>query len=251
MGVSSRTKPEKDFASSALLLLGTVHGDPKGFTRLTRFLTGWQPDLILLELSPYARSFRLRHQRSLQRLLTRHVELAAGPYRWNRRKALAHPQILAIRRQLALPFEYRATSRYARQNGKKLLLVDYSPFSRKLIAGWKQLLTVPNLAQLLCLPVVPKSEAVEHAYRKARRLLEDRDPLSTFRSQCGAVAMTSLWREREHCMVEKVRDALSRRQPAKAVYVGGWQHLAAHESPSSLRDHLMIGASRCLLLDRC
>ena len=251
MGARTKTKSEKESVSPTILLLGTVHGDPKGVTRLRRFLTHWQPDLILLELSPYARSFRLRHQRSFQRLLTGNAKLAAEQTRWNWRKALAHPQILAIRRQLALPFEYRATSRYARQNGKKLVLVDSSPFSRQLIGFWKELVSVRNLAQLLSLPGTSKSAAIEHAYRTAHYRLEDPELLGGSRLQCGSGEMTHLWREREHFLAKQVRNTLSLLRPATAVYVGGWQHLLAHRTPPSLRDLLGIEPSHCLLLDSC
>ena len=47
-------------AISSLTMVGTVHRDPKGFSKLSRLLENERPDLISVEISPYARALRAR-----------------------------------------------------------------------------------------------------------------------------------------------------------------------------------------------
>ena len=43
---------------SSLVMVGTVHRDPKGFGKLLRILEREAPDFITVEISPYALEFR-------------------------------------------------------------------------------------------------------------------------------------------------------------------------------------------------
>ncbi len=132
--------------STQFCLMGTVHGDPRGFQRLRHFLQRFQPDLILVEMSPFAWTFRKTHRRALHRTLNENIRQAAIPMGWNWQRALRHPQMQAIRRQIAMPFEFRASYRYARAHSKWLLLIDRSDFSVPLLACWSDLLSATNLA---------------------------------------------------------------------------------------------------------
>lgn len=137
---------------SRLILLGTVHNDPQGFKRLREFLEREKPDCILVELSPYALRYRLRHQRYLHKTLTRNLRSAAAESNVPLIEAFQHPEVAAIRRQISLPMEYRAAASYAQTGLSGVFPVDYSLFSRKWIATWPELLSPRNLCILLTQP---------------------------------------------------------------------------------------------------
>jgi hypothetical protein len=232
-----------------LRLLGTVHGDPRGFRRLRQFLQQFQPDLILVELSPYGLAFRQAHQRELQKTLGQNLRRAAREVHCAWQKALAHPEIRAIRRQIALPFEYRASHHYAQVHNRRLLLVDRSDFSQALVACWPDLISTSNLALLLTLPGARKCHAVESHYRRAHELL-CRPSACTDKPRHTAGGLDEdICEERENSLAERVRGAILAMAPASCVYVGGWEHLADQEDPPSLRRLLAVPAAHCFLLD--
>lgn len=232
-----------------LTLVGGVHGDERGFTRTLRFLQTFQPDLVLVELSPYGKVFRERHQRALQRKLNENLAIAAGNTNLTYREALTHSQIRPIRRQLALPFEYRAARRFSRTTGNPFLLIDYSPFSRRLIGQWPELLSIANLSLLLTLPRDTRSTPDRTYDLAARTIRQTRPPMPNCPQHAGSGADV-LWSEREQFLAARVRSALERFRPSRAVYLGGWQHLTAEGRFPSLRLLLGLEKTPAYLLDR-
>ena len=109
-----------DPAPLPLILVGGVHGDRHGFRRTLHFLETFQPDLVMVELSPFGKAFRDRNRRTLQQTFAHNLLLAARHVHLSLREALLHPEIKVIRRQLALPFEYRAALRFVRNTGNRL-----------------------------------------------------------------------------------------------------------------------------------
>ena len=217
--------------ATRLMLLGTVHGDPRGFRRLHLFLEIHQPDLILIELSPFGWAFRKVNRAELNRTLVEHLRPAAkeAGYTWHR--ALAHPEIQAIRRQIALPFEFRASRRYAQTHNKRILLIDRSDFSKALVASWPDLLSTPNLAYLLTIPPSRQRHAVEEQYRRAHTLLRTApDRVGRFRSTTECAEEVA-WQKRERSLAERVREAILAVAPPSCVYVGGWEHLSNRDNP--------------------
>jgi|GEM_PF-1070195 len=204
-------------------LLGTVHGDPAGFAKLSRFLSRFRPDLLLVELSPYGRAFRARNGKALATLLSRRLKLAAARSGIPYRRALKHPRIRSIRRQLALPYEYRAARRYARRHGVPLVLVDDSAFSRRCIARWAELLAVDNLATLLALPEdEPDAEAL---YAKALQRLRSQHPSFRGIASRSRQDQNPAWNRRERWLVEEACKAMEAFGPRRPLRIGGWEHL--------------------------
>jgi len=242
---SSSPLPE----GSPLILAGVVHGDDRGFVRAIRFLYSFQPDLILVELSPYAKAFRDGKRRTLQQTLNRNLRATAEACGLSYREALTHPEIKAIRRQLSLPPEYRAARRFSQATGSRLFLVDYSPFSRKLIALWPELLAGENLASLLSLPRDARPE-VQRLYERAARSIRGESPSPAGLPHNDDSETDRLWEKRERHLANAIRSLLRRHRPSMAVYLGGWRHLCAGGSIPSLRELLNINVSRCALLDR-
>ena len=230
-------------------LLGTVHGDTRGSQRLHRFLDGFQPDLILLEMSPFAWAYRKTHRRLLQQTLTANVRQAAILKGWSQQRALGHPLVQAIRRQIAMPFEFQASYRYARSLNKWLLLIDRSDFSMHLLAHWSHLLSVSNVALLLALPASGQPRTAMSQYRRARKELHPSPgqvPIMTDVVDSGA---ESHWLEREYSLAERVRGVVAAIVPRRCVYVGGWEHLRDQVEPASLRSLLGVASGQCHLLD--
>jgi hypothetical protein len=235
--------------SSRLLLLGTVHGDKRGMARLRRFLAQVRPHLVLLEMSPFARDFRIAHQRTCQKRLSIQLKRASAQCQMSWRRAFAHPEILAIRRQLALPFEYRAALQYSRRTEAKLVLVDQSSFSRRLIASWPDLIAIGNLTTLLSLPHKCETFRIRQAYQLAHRCLGDKTLVESLPFHQVVRQSEPAWIEREHFIAKQVRMAMTTLKGATALYIGGWQHLNAIDAPPSLRTLLKVPAAQCHLLD--
>ncbi|MGV8073404.1 MAG: hypothetical protein AB2L11_02420 [Syntrophobacteraceae bacterium] len=234
-------------AASRLNLLGTVHGDSKGYPRAIRFFEQLQPDLILIEFSPFARLFRKRHLRSYQRTLAANIRKAAGQCGISFKEALRRPEIEAIRRQIAYPFEYRAAAVFANRTHTRLLLVDYSAFSMKWILTWPELISAENLANLLA----ETSRRISHkdTYGMAAGSIRDRSIHSASHLIHLGMKADPMWEVRERFMAKQIRRALAVFNPLRPVYIGGWQHLTKGGNIPTLRDLLGVEASRCRLLD--
>jgi len=239
---------KKNEVLSRLLLLGTVHGDPDGLARARRFLDSHQPDLVLVELSPFGLSFRRRHQGRLQRTLARNLREAASRSCLSFRQALKHSEIRSIRRQLALPFEFRAAASYAGKSPSRLLLVDSSTFSRTCIESWPELISTENLVHLLATPGDAPGD--RDTYRLAARRIEGGTFAAVLRMLEAGREVDSRWEERERFMAEQIRAALDVFRPRLAIYLGGWWHLTSGGGIATLRDLLETPFSCCHLLGR-
>jgi len=229
---------------SALILLGTVHSDPLGYGRTKAFLSDYRPDLILVEISPFALQYRKEHAvRLLGELLSnlRHAAQKAGI---DFGQALRHSAIRAIARQLALPFEYRASAAYAAKFFATVVPVDWSEFSRRWIGTWPELISTANLEVLLRREDSQPSIAGRYE-QAAARIGGDR---SAIHVQVGKDLPA--WQDRERHIEAEIRSNLARSGPRRPLYIGGWQHLVAGGEPRSLRELLEIGLSSCHLLDR-
>lgn len=231
-------------------LMGTVHGDPRGFRRLRCFLEEYQPNLILVEMSPLAWAYRNTHARGLHRTLTDNARQAAILNGWNLQWVLSHPQVQAIRRQIAMPFEFRASCRYARAKKQWLLLIDRSDFSVPLLAQWLELLSVRNLSLLLSLPASNAPLSTMSHYQKARREIYPFQVQTTSAKPDTPDGGTeNHWLEREYSLAERVRSAVAAVMPQRCVYVGGWEHLRSQVGSITLRSLLGVTLDRCQLLD--
>lgn len=242
------SKEEEDGSVSRLVLLGTVHHDPKGYGRIDRFLCAFRPDLILVELSPFGLLFRKRCRRNLRRSLLSNLRTAARRSKIEWKQALKHPRIAALHRQISLPFEYRAAGEYAVRFGVPLFLADHSRFSCRSIASWPEMLMVENLEILLSLPTAyPSSDSL---YREAaRRIREDASLPSPCRSPTTCSIDRRMWKMREAFLAGKILDVLHDFQPASPLHICGWRHMMSGGDIPTVREILGIHPNRCMLLD--
>ncbi len=237
-----------DPAPLPLILVGGVHGDQHGFRRTLHFLETFQPDLVLVELSPFGKAFRDRNRRTLQQTFAHNLLLAARHVHLSHREALLHPEIKSVRRQLALPFEYRAARRFVRNTGNRLALVDSSLFSRRMIAHWPELISSSNLSSLLLSPDTRPTPAQTYEWA-ARHICQGLNPLA-FTGERWWQTRDPLWQRREQFLATRIRSALRETAPSRAAYLGGWQHLTGTGPYPTLRELLGLDRNSCWLLDR-
>ncbi len=241
-GCLSRSCPAL-FGVNGLVLLGTVHCDPKGLSRTRSFLELHKPDLVLVEISDFALKFRIERSAGLRKIFLRRLRIVADRMQIDFDTALKHVEIASIFRQLGFPYEYRASAAYARRAGMDLVAVDKSGFSREWIGTWPEMISAENIERLLELesPRPSVSSLYAHAARRiaARPLPNEAPPADAER-----------WREREKQMARRIRSALKRHSPERAVYIGGWWHLSWGGSIKTIRELLGVGPDSCMLLDR-
>ncbi|NLI33706.1 MAG: hypothetical protein GX422_13155 [Deltaproteobacteria bacterium] len=233
----------------SVFLLGTVHWDPLGFRRLSTFLEWFNPDCILLEFSPYGLSFRRKNQETLQRTLNRGIREVSHRCGIPHGTVLRHPEVLAVRRQISLPFEYRATSRFSKRTGTPLFLVDHSQWSRRWISEWPELLSWENIYSLVALKSHAR-ESISQIYHRAASLI------GTGGARYRALILgfpSSNYRcrmKRERYLAKRIVRILETHVPKKPLFVGGWNHLVRNEDHPTIRQYLATRTTDCGLLDR-
>jgi hypothetical protein len=154
--------------------------------------------------------------------------------------------VARIRKQICLPFEYRAATRFARAHGSRLVLCDVSELSRHWLASWPELISIENLRMLLSSPSI----LGEHdcSYVLARRALEEEQDGATVWTRYLESRWDSWWDRREQVLARSVWNALHVLTPRNAVYLGGWQHLLRGSRRPTLRTLLDIPSEQCRLL---
>jgi hypothetical protein len=217
-----------------LILVGTVHGDPRGYARAGKLLEYLQPDLVTVEISPFSLRYRQRHgpgwQGQLARALT---ELPPG--------AAGHLALRRLAAQVDLPFEVCAARDYSRRFGVPWRPLDLgAPARRHLPRYGPELLSPANLEALLTTPDGLLTEYVGAEFRRARLAL-GRGPRRPFPSVSQEIV------RREGALARRLRRLAPRYR--RLVHLGGWEHLLAwQDSPGLWRD-LADLAPRRLLLD--
>jgi hypothetical protein len=229
---------------NSLVLLGVIHSDPLGYRRTLAFLSRHRPDAILVEISHYALRYRMEHSRRLLRRFHANLRTAARNASMDYRKALGHPRIAAIARQITLPFEYRASAAFAAASGATVAPVDRSEFSTIWIETWAELICAENLETLLKIEDAPAS--VASGYELAARKIRGDFPAPDLWTG-GDI---SLWRRREDHIVSEIFSVLARSRSERPFYIGGWRHLVHSETVRTVRDAFAVDLSRCFLLDR-
>jgi hypothetical protein len=151
-----------------LTLVGVVHLDPGGENRLGRLLEDLEPDLITLQISPYALRWRRRNLTRLRDRLAGNLDLAARRLGLGADQAAAHGAVQAVAAQLEVPFEFLAARAYQRRFGGRIGLVEDSDVSRRLLGVFdREVLSVDNLIALLGSPDVPLAARSRGLWRRA------------------------------------------------------------------------------------
>ena len=220
--------------SNNLVLIGTVHGDPRGYDRAMRLLSHLQPDLVTVEISWFSLRYRARQGRGWQRLLARALEGLPE-------QAAGHPAIRRLRAQVGLPFEVRAARDWCRGREVPWRPLDLGSTARRHLPRYgRELLTPDNLRVLLEAGADGRLEdLVAGQYRRAR-LAYLRSPWRLF-PPSGAET-----RRRERFMARRLRALAGR--GGRVAHLGGWEHLVPWQDDGGLWRHLEeLGPLRLLL----
>lgn len=218
-----------------LLLIGTVHGDPDGAIRLREILRRENPDLILVEVSPYGLAYRKRNMRRLRILLRRRLNRIARVHgiSW---KSRSHLQALFARIQM--PFEYRSSFRFCRDNDAEFHCIDLSSESKRLITEqWEEMFGLPNLEALMREPPEGLRLSIEKTYGLASRLVGEAER-SLLNPYVREWMEDPGWQKREAHLAEEIHRRFGQMIGGRLAYVGGWQHLLYPTDAGTVCDRL-------------
>ena len=102
-------------SSLSLVMVGTVHRDPKGFGKLLRILEREAPNFITVEISPYALEFRAKQASHFRAILRENLKKIQREEGGSYRRFLSHGEIQGIFLLLKVPFEWRAAEEICKE----------------------------------------------------------------------------------------------------------------------------------------
>ena len=224
----------RDSANFSLILIGTVHSDPRGQARAGKLLHHLRPDLVTVEISPFSLGYRLKHGgRWLRQLAAALAELPAG--------AEGHLAIQRLAAQVAMPFEVQASGDYSRRVKVPWRPLDLGFLARRHLPRYgPELLSPNNLRALIATADGELEDFVAGQFRRARQ------------AWAGALRQRIFpgdpesWR-RERFLARRLRGLVSRHR--RVVHLGGWEHLVAWEGAQGLWRDLADLKPRRVLLD--
>lgn len=222
----------ENLASASLILIGTVHGDPRGYERVLRLLERLRPDVVTVEISRFSVRYRQvwerRWRKQLNAALTELPPWAAG-----------HPAIKQVAAQISLPFEYRAARDYCRQQGIRCLPLDLGGLSRRHLPQYgKELLIPANLRALSAESQDSLEDAVAQEFRRARQAL--------LRSPRRLPHQNSPETRRREFFVSRRLLRLTA-EGGRVIHLGGWEHLVTWREEEGLRSWL-AAQKPCIML---
>lgn len=207
-----------------LTLLGTVHRDPQGMTKLVKDLAKLKPHVITLEFSRYGLTYRRRRKKILtEKLLQglRDIQQTETLRIFELKDLLRSTGIGGIAALLDLPFEYKGARFYSRCHSLPLYLLDLSSFSRRLLSHIDELLSPENLQKVITFETASFRETITSEYKHAENLL-----FSKKQSPCLQFIPTDEnWQKRERSMAGRIKKIVAKHQGQHIVHISGWQHL--------------------------
>jgi hypothetical protein len=224
---------------SSLVMVGTVHRDPKGFGKLLRILEREAPDFITVEISPYALEFREKQASHFRAILRENLQKIQREEGESYRRFLSRGEIQGIFLLLKVPFEWKAAKEYARRSRIGLKAIDLSTYSEEKLAQISELIHLDNLRALLRRPQPPIENRVDRQYMRARTL---------WSSPASIGSTSEETQERERHMAGEIRRLMDGFKKKKGLHVGGWEHLVPASRGESLFARLENLNPRRLLL---
>lgn len=213
---------------SKLTLLGTVHRDPQGLTKLVNDLARFKPHIITLEFSKYGLTYRRRRKKILAEKLLQGLKTIRETETLRiaeLKDLLRSTGIGGIAALLDMPFEYKGARFYSQRYGLSLHCLDSSSHSRRFLNHVEELISPDNLKKVIECESTPLRETVMREYKHAENLLYN--------------GTQSPWRQlinpdedlerREYIMADRIRKIAAKYSGCMIVHVGGWQHLLAEE----------------------
>jgi hypothetical protein len=223
-----------------LVMIGTVHRDPRGKSKLLDLLRRERPSVVSVEISPYARIFRDRKTAALRATLRENLRRIQREEGRPWKEILSHSAIQGIFLLLKAPYEWQAAKAYVSETGGELQDIDLSHVSEEKLSHLSDLVSRENLCTLLSLSFPSFSEQVGDHYRRARFLF----------SHPPAVWLKGRdWEERESIMAQKIRRLFLQAEGKKVAHIAGWEHLLELSGGSTLYNLLKDLQPRRILLE--
>lgn len=207
-----------------LTLLGTVHRDPQGFTKLGKELARLKPDVVTLEFSRYGLSYRRRRKKILTAKLLQGLQeiRKTETLRISELKDLLRSTgIGGIAALIDLPFEYKGARFYSQRHGLPLYVLDLSSPSRRLLSHIDELLSLENLQKVIAFETASLRETITREYKHAENLLFSKKQSPWL--QC--IPTDEDLQKREQVMASRIRKIVAKHQEHHIVHISGWQHL--------------------------
>lgn len=211
--------------SPPLLMVGTVHRDPRGRRKLLGLLRREQPSVVSVEISPYARFFRARKAAAFRATLRENLRRIHREEGISWRDLLSHGAIQGIFLLLKEPYEWQAARAYGEETGSRVRDIDLSEFSEERLSHLSETVSGENLRTLLSLSFPALPEQVRGHYDRARFLFSHPPSVWVKGREMG---------ERESIMAEKIRRLVLQGEGNKVVHIGGWEHLLEFSGEPSL-----------------
>jgi len=224
---------------SSLVMVGTVHRDPRGYGKLLRILEREAPGFITVEISPYALEFRAKMAFGLRAALRENLKKIQREEGAPCRRLFSCGEIQGIFLLLKVPFEWRAAEKYAQRREIGLKPIDLSAYAEEKLSQISELIRLDNLRGLLKIPRPSIEEQVCRQYERARSLWR-------LPSETGFTSAEI--QEREEHMAREIRRLMEGNRRRKILHIGGWEHLLPAFSGKSLFARLEDLNPRRLLL---
>jgi hypothetical protein len=220
-------------ASTNLILLATVHGDPAGYGRARRIFEQLQPEVITVEISPFSVRYREQALQGWRRQLAEALKTLppeAG-------KSLAVARVAA---QAELPFEYRAARDWGKLHQVMIKLLDAGKVARNHLPRYTDELLSPDNLRVLSENAASGTleEFVAGEFRRARLAREGK-----LRPLPRPVASDN--KSRERLWAKRLKELAA--SGKRVVHLGGWEHLVPWEGGGGLTE-LLTGLKPCVML---
>ena len=206
-----------------LLLIGTVHRDPTGATKLKTLLDEYEPTLITVEISPHGVEYRQKNRNRLtcylDGLLRQLSQETGKPYE----SLQKHSTVELLKTTLELPFEYSTALSWSTEHGVPLHCVDDSERSKKYLELFEtESLTLENLRYLLFSEKAPViAERVIEQILLAQKYT--RNPgMFPYHYSDDEIAEIE---HRDCLMAKKILTVHKQRDQDSLLHIGGWEHL--------------------------
>jgi hypothetical protein len=210
---------------ATVVLVGTVHRDPKGYAKLLRLLEQERPSIITVEISPYSRAFRAQHAAGLRARLRDNLQKIGKERGWSLREIISQSAVLEIFLALREPYEWRAAKNYAERHGIEVMEIDLSGYAEEKLSHLTELVSLENVRALLHLPSFDLARQVDSQYARAKFL---------FGHPPSAWPVNEEVRHREAHMAQKIGAFARQKNGGKVLHIGGWEHLVEYPQGKSL-----------------
>ena len=211
--------------AGSVVLVGTVHRDPKGYAKLFHLLEQERPSVITVEISPYSRAFRVQQAAALRARLKENLQKVGKERGPSLREIISQSAVLEIFLALREPYEWRAAKNYAERHGIEVMDIDLSGYAEEKLSYLTELISLENVRALLRLPSFDLSRQVESQYARAKFL---------FAHPPSSWPVNEEVRHREAHMAEKIRGFARQKNEGKTLHIGGWEHLVEFPQGKSL-----------------